>query len=152
MPQFEPMSVTVSDDGFGIVQSGDFEPIVNKDGLASYAGGLVITDSITNSPDVTVTGPPTVTALQSSYTISLHRPSKTSRISKVRVKLVVPVELLDVNGDPTGIKSHENSADTTYLFSEKSTEDERIALDTMFRALTGDAPSSLVIQQLKSVY
>jgi len=150
MPQIEPIVITTNAAGYTNVSTNTLtlDPVGSKDGLTSYAGGNVLTDTVTTIE----VGPPTAAVLQSTLTISLSRPSKTSRISKVRIKLVSPVAALDAVGAPTNIKSHENSADVTYLFSEKSTQDERQDLDVMFRALLDDAPSYLVIQQLKSMY
>ncbi len=150
MPQIEPIVITTNAAGTTNVSTNTLtlEPVGSKDGLTSYAGGNVMHDTVTNI-DV---GPATAAALQSTLQISLSRPSKTSRLSKVRIKLVQPVAALDAVGVPTNIKSHENSADVTYLFSEKSTDVERQNLDVMFRAILDDAPSYAVIQQLKSLY
>lgn len=150
MPQIEPIVIVTNKAGTTNVSTNELslDPLGSKDGLTSYAGGIKATDTVTSI----VVGPPTSPALQSTLTISLNRPSKTSRISKVRVKLVCPVAALDTEGNPTAAKSHENSADVTYLFSEKSTQDERQDLDVMFRALLDDAPCYAVIQQLKSMY
>jgi hypothetical protein len=150
MPQIEPIVIVTNKAGTTNVSTNELslDPLGSKDGLTSYTGGVKSTDTVTTIE----VGPPTAPALQSTLTISLNRPSKTSRISKVRVKLVMPVAALDVEGNPTTVKSHENSADVTYLFSEKSTQDERQDLDVMFRAILDDAPCYAVIQQLKSMY
>lgn len=153
MPQIEPIVIVTNKAATSNVSNAstntlELDPLGSKDGLTSYIGGIKATDTVTSIE----VGPPTAPALQATLTISLNRPSKTSRISKVRVKLVVPVAALDTEGNPTALKSHENSADVTYLFSEKSTQAERQDLDVMFRAILDDAPCYAVIQQLKGMY
>lgn len=146
MPQIAPIVVTF---GTPSIQNElTLEPIGNDKGLTSYAGSILKTDVGAG----TVVEMTKSAALQPTLTISLSRPSKTSRISKARVKLVVPVAALDALGNPTGVKSHENSADTTYLFSEKSTEQERKDLDFCMQELIVSQPIHDVIQKLKSMY
>ncbi len=147
MPQIEPY-VVVLEPRDGKDRMLAMEPLSSKDNIVTYTGGTVVTDQVTH----VVEPVPTVAALQSTVTVSISRPSKTSRISKIRVKLVVPVAALDADGKPTSVKSHENSADITYLFAEKSSLKERRWLDTEFRGLLADGPFSDVIQQLKSMY
>jgi hypothetical protein len=149
MPQIAPIG-PIETSGFGdpILRELNLDPVGNKDGLTTYVGGETKTVVATSE----VIEAPTVPALQTQYTISLHRPSKTSRISKVRIKLVVPVEAKDAAGNPTGVKSHENSADVTYLFSEKSSLAERQALNTVFNTLLQESDTAAIIEELKSLY
>lgn len=155
MPQLAPLSIGPVVTPGSTVQV-DLEPVGTKDGLTTYTG--TITDASGGGGGgplfalVAGTTSNKAVALQPTLTMSISRPSKTSRISKVRVKLVVPVAALDINGVSTNIKSHENSADTTYLFSEKSTEAERAELDAIFASMLGFGPFPEVIRQLKSMY
>lgn len=146
MPQFAPIAVSYG--SMAALKATTFEPLMNEKGMASYVGSTVVTDTTTGVS----TGPATAAALQPTVTISLSRPSKTSRISKARVKLVIPVAALDAVGNPTNVKSHENSADTTFLFSEKSTEVERDDLDFCFQGLLQSDDFFAVIHKLKSMY
>lgn len=146
MPQIAPIVVNYGN--MAVSKETTFEPLGTEKGLTSYAGGTVSTDSATN----VVTGPATAAALQPTLTVSLSRPSKTSRISKARIKLVMPVAAVDAVGNPTSVKSHENSADITYLFSEKSTEAERDDLDFCLQGLIQSDSLFEVIHKLKSMY
>jgi hypothetical protein len=153
MPQFAPLTATLVVDAplfpAQAIHSVQFEPVNNKDGLALYSGGTQKTVLGETEPFEKI---PTSAALQSTLTVSLHRPSKTSRIAKVRVKLVEPVAALDAVGVPTAAKSHENTADITFLFSEKSTELERAALELHLREILGNGDIQSVFRQLKSMY
>lgn len=152
MPQLAPLSIGPISTPSGDV-SFSLEPVGTKDGLTTYDG--TITPEAGGGPLIMMvagTSGVKAKALQPKLTVSISQPSKTSRISKVRVKLVVPVAVLDVNGVATNVKSHENSADTTYLFSEKSTEAERAELDAIFASLDSASPFPEVIRQLKSMY
>jgi len=146
MPQIAPIVVTYGN--MNVSKETTFDPLGTEKGLTSYAGGTVVTDTVNN----TVTGPATAPALQPTVMISLTRPTKTSRLSKARVKLVIPVAAKDALGNPTAVKSHENSADVTYLFSEKSTEEERDDLDFCFQGLLQSDAFFEVIHKQKSMY
>lgn len=149
MPQIAPLGPFVlSSFGAPNLIEMNLDPVGNKDGLVTYAGGE--TETVVATSEVVRT--PSVPALQTQYTVSLNRPSKTSRISKVRMKLVIPVEGKDADGNPTGIKSHENSADVTYLFSEKSSLAERQNLGTVIMTLLQQVDTEAIIFELKSLY
>lgn len=149
MPQIAPIGPFVlSAFEAPITREMNLDPVGSKDGLTTYAGG----DTKTVLATSVVVGTPSVPALQTQYTVSMSRPSKTSRISKVRIKLVRPVEALDSTGNPVGTKSHENSADLTFLFSEKSSRDERWDTMNAFLTLINTADSEAIIADLKSLY
>jgi len=155
MPQLAPLSIGPVVTPDSTVQL-DLEPVGTKDGLTTYTGSL--TDASGGGGGgpllmmVAGTTSNKALALQPTLTMSISRPSKTSRISKVRIKLAVPVAALDVNGISTNVKSHENSADITYLFSEKSTDGERAEVDALFAATIGTSSFQEVIRKLKSMY
>jgi hypothetical protein len=149
MPQIAPIGpFELSGFGDPILRELNLDPVGSKDGLTTYTGGETKTVVATSE----VTEAPTVPALQTQYTVSLNRPSKTSRISKVRIKLVMPVEAKDTAGNPTGVKSHDNSVDITYLFSEKSSLAERQNLVTAFMNLIQTSDNEAIITELKSLY
>lgn len=119
MPAFQPNTISsATRDGHGI----SIDPVSNSNGLSVYAGRRFKPDPNDQYAQVYVNEG--VTALQPIFTLSLQRPSKTSRIAKSRMKLVVPEPVLD-GGKPTTAKSHENSIDIIFMSSEKSTEEER---------------------------
>lgn len=150
MPQLAPIvQPVIQDFDLQIRKDLVLDPLGTKDGLTSFSGGIRVTNTSNN--EVTIAAP-TAPALQASFTVSLSRPSKTSRISKVRVKLVVPVAATDLSGNPTQTKSHENSADITFLFSEKSTLAERELVSTALDRLLDLTELRQVSRELKSFY
>lgn len=124
------------------------DPVGNKDGLVTYAGGETETVIATNA----VIRTPTVPALQTQYTVSMRRPTKTSRLSQVRLKMTIPVEAKDALGKPLGTRSHENSVDVVYIFNEKSTLAERRNLGNAMMALLGRDYTQEIIFEQKSLY
>lgn len=152
MPQIAPFFVVITNEGADERIETHLEPLGHKDGLTSFVGGDT---TINETTEDTVKELPTAPALQSLLTVSLARPSKTSRISKTRVKYVEPIEAQDSLGNPTGLKSHENSVDVTFMFSEKATLQERITFMMRFDALmSGNTASPVreVITDQKSFY
>lgn len=116
MPAFQPETISTD------AQNGiELEPVSNQNGLAVYVGQAFEPDPNSTNGIVYVGNSP---ALQPTFTLSMQRPSKTSRISKGRVKLVLPKPLYDA-GVVTTVKSHENSFDITFMSSEKATDAER---------------------------
>lgn len=150
MPQIAPIAFgTDMEVGTDILNLDvELDPVSNKDGLIAFSGGIVVTNNTTS----VVTQPPTSPALQTTLTTSVNRPTKTSKLTKVRFKIVKPAAALDTAGLTTSIKSHENSVDVTYLFSEKSTQAEREELDQVFQAFIADPLANEVIRKLKSWY
>lgn len=149
MPQIQPITIVSTPVGADVRRETVLEPLGNKDGVVTYSGGDYYIDQATGD---TITEPPTAVALQTLMSVSLNRPSKTSRISKVRVKLTMPVAALDLAGLPTTTKSHELSADIVYIFPEKATEQERQDCVKLFAAALVGEPFRSVAENLKSMY
>lgn len=81
-------------------------------------------------------------------TASLNRPSKTSRNTKVRLKLVLPVmDTVDVTK-----VNHSNSADISFLLPDTSTSAERSNLLTLMSAALADAAVVAMVQDQDSLY
>lgn len=94
-----------------------FEP-VNIDGpLANYVG------EIRPGGVAPVNG--TATVLEPSLIISLRKPSKTSRVSKAQVTIIVPVAAKDVDGKALSTKDREARLDLVLTTSERALPSER---------------------------
>lgn len=106
MPQLDPIEITVD----GSTEPLTFEPLTLANNLATFA------DESGSAP-----------TLNKVFTVSVQRPSKTSKVAKVRIKLVVPVAKV-VGGVATSDKDHENSFDITFLSAANATEVERAAI------------------------
>lgn len=91
-------------------------------------------------------------AVEPMLTISSVRPSKTSKLYKVRMKLSVPVSALDTLGDPNGVKIREASADLTFLFHETATDVEKQFMLDSLNQLISNADVAAVITEGKSIY
>ncbi len=150
MPQLQPLTASA------VTPEGTFdvtmEPTGTKDGLSTYIASIIAAGG-GGGPLLMAVGPTaSVPALQPTLALSIVRPSKTSRLVKVRVKLNIPEAALDINGLPTAVKSHENSVDKFYIFDQKSSEAERNKLDAVFTAITENADVQEVIRKNKSMY
>lgn len=89
-----------------------------------------------------------VPALFPKLTQSLTRPSKGVKNSRVRVRIEMPVS----NGLEPAAYSYSNFADVTFTFDEKSSEEERLKLFTVFDTVMGHASTQAMIQGLNFVY
>jgi hypothetical protein len=118
MPALKPLSLTDSNG-----TAHNFDPTTNQNGLVSFIG----VDGI---------GAP---SLSKTLTVSLSRPSKTSKVAKSRIRFAAPVAVLDSYGIPTKVKSHDNWFDITFVSSEKATMMERDALVKMCQLILTDA-------------
>jgi hypothetical protein len=145
MPVLHPEQINVDTE-----HHFEFEPTGVVNGLASYQGVYYVPDPLDPlAPAVAINTAP---ALQATMTISLQKPSKTSRISKARMKIVLPEPVLD-NGVATSAKDHENSADVTFMFSERATDAERAKVFNAFvDALTNMSTIRSVTVDHKSIY
>lgn len=112
-----------------------FNPISKIGNLASYSDDSAIS-----------------IAVEPLLTISNVRPSKTSKLYKVRAKMVLPVSAVDANDVPTGVKAREASVDVTFLFHETATDAEKLNLLTCFEGLLANADVVSVITEGKSIY
>lgn len=164
MPSFAPI-VAYSD----VPAPGshlDFEPVSLTGPLAVYSGVMLSADNavIMRSADPDAGGgtqPPASgsstsmaipAALQPSLSISLNRPSKTSRVSKARLKLVIPKPVLD-NGVATNVKDRETTVDITIMSSERAFPVERLqALEYLLSLLTNTPDVRAVLIDNKSIY
>jgi hypothetical protein len=117
MPALKPLSLIATDGN-----THNFDPTTNQNGMVSYIG----VDGI---------GAP---SLSKTLTVSLTRPSKTSKVAKSRIRFVAPVALLDSYGIATKTKSHDNWFDITFVSSEKATVSERDALVKMCQLILTD--------------
>lgn len=136
MPAFQPEVISTD------AQNGiELEPVQNTNGLAVYSGQVFEPDPSSSNGIIYVNNVP---ALQPTFTLSLQRPSKTSRISKGRVKLVLPKPVVEA-GVTQPVKSYENSFDITFMSSEKATEAERIQmLDLAIAALSSPVVRTVI--------
>lgn len=143
MPALQPLNVSVNAQNFI-----EFEPTGISNGLATYQGTHWVPEEGSTNGVVPAS---TAAALQPTLTISLQKPSKTSRISKTRVKMIIPQPVLD-NGVATSAKDHESSIDLVIMSSEKSPVDERAQLLQFFTALLNDSTFQDVSVANKSIY
>lgn len=147
MPAFEPkVFMTQVQPGFN--HGVDLDPVSNTSGLATYSGSFLVPK---NDQGGTEAQNPGVAALQPTLTVSLQRPSKTSRIVKSRMKLVIPRPVLD-GGIATAIKSHESSFDITFMSSEKASKEERQILFGLLLQTLHDSDFQEVIVDNKAIY
>lgn len=127
MPAFAPLALPTP------VTVAAFEPVSNVGILSVYAQSM---------PVVTA-------ALAASLTVSLQRPTKTSKIAKSRQKFITPTTGM-VNGVATGIKDREVSVDIIVMSSERSTDAERdVAIANAFKAFNLCLPTHV---NLKSIW
>lgn len=128
--QLVPVTVTVDKTPM------TFDPISNINGLVTWAAESSV-------PNVSLA--PVVTQ-------SLHRPSKTSRLSKSRVRGVFPAPMVDINGVTTDKKSHDDWIDITYGFSEKTGPVRKAMLKKAFAQILDDELISDVIVNNRPAY
>lgn len=144
MPALQPLTVNAGDINF------DFEPVGISNGLASYQATKSTVAMDENGVPYAV--PVYESAvLQPTLTISLQKPSKTSRISKARFKVVIPKPVF-VDGAATAAKSHENSVDITFISSERATSIERAELVNVLNQLISSVTAMQVVQENKAIY
>lgn len=130
MPKFDIVTV-VSD----VAGTHTYTPSSNQGGLSSWINYAAATPT-----------------LQSKLTVSVAQPSKTSKLYKARIKLVVPVPKKDLNGAVTGLVDHVNSVDMTFLSSEASTILERSNLLELATALLNTQLILDVVPEARSIY
>lgn len=88
-----------------------------------------------------------VIELRKSLSISVVPPSKTSKLYKVRCKIVVPVA-----DAVTGLLSHSNTLDATFMIPKQSLAAERTAILADLTELVGDAIMTSLVVDLAPVY
>lgn len=145
MPALQPERIFFDAPGGAAL---DFEPVSIQNGLALYTGQFASYPDGDEGPAVIV---PTSTVLRPSMAASLQKPSKTSRISKTRIKIVVPQPVL-VNDVATLAKDRENSIDITIMSSERSLPSERAQLVEILIKLLSTATFAAVAVDNKSIY
>lgn len=137
MPQ---IGNVVINDGAGTPVAHTFAPVTINGPLASYAdrsGGIAV-------------GFPTITA-------SLTSPTKTSRLYKARLRVVVPVLETLSNSTVSGIlpaptKGYDMTADMTFLMPERSTLQNRKDLLAFAKNLLANALVTAVIENNETIY
>lgn len=141
MPALQPLSIEA--DSFVTL---DFDPVGVQNGLATYQASIRKFDNNGQLPFV-----PLSAVLQPTLTISLQKPSKTSKLSKARMKIVIPQPVI-VDGVATAAKSHENAVDITFISSEKATSDERYLLLNAIQMLLSNVTAHQVVGENKTIY
>lgn len=130
----------VINDGATTPVAHTFGPVGTKDGVSSYAdrsGGIAV-------------GYPTIT-------VSLIQPSKTSKLYKARIKVVMPVLETISNSTVSGIlpaptKGYDMSADVTFILPERSSLQNRKDILAYCKNLLADAVTTAIVQNLETVY
>jgi hypothetical protein len=143
MPQFSPqvLSTTVPVPATKVA----FEPVVIDGPLAIYAG------EIRPGGTAPVGGTPTV--LEPSMVISLRKPSKTSRVSKCQVTLIVPVPALDIDGKtPLKTKDREARLDLVLTTSERALPNERQQVIDLLQSIFSDEKLMQTLVFNKTIY
>lgn len=115
MPVFSEINVTSSIPSAGTVLA--LEP-VQLDGPRALFAGLV-------KPGGTAPTTPTPPVLEPTAIVSLRKPSKTSRVSKFQLTVIIPQPVLDLEGHPTKAKDREARVDVTLTTSERAVPAER---------------------------
>jgi hypothetical protein len=130
----------VINDGQGTPVAHTFAPVTIKAEVASYAdrvGGISV-------------GYPTITA-------SLSQPTKTSRLYKARLKVVMPVLETVSNSTMSGIlpaptKAYDVTADMTFFMPERSTLSDRKNILAYAKNLLANAVSTALIETNETIY
>jgi len=130
----------VINDGAATPVAHTFAPVAVNGDLASYAdrsGGISV-------------GYPTITA-------SLAAPSKTSRLYKARIKVVMPVLETISNSTMSGIapaptKAYDITADMTFLMPERSTLQDRKNILAFAKNLLANAVVTALVENNETVY
>lgn len=143
MPALQPEVISLNAQSYF-----EFEPTDVSKGLATYQGTQFAPDPNSTNGVIPVNLSPALTPVM---TISNQKPSKTSRISKTRLKIVIPQPVLD-NGVATAAKDHENSIDVTIMSSEKATTAERDQLVQAFLVAMNLPTVAAVAIDNKSIY
>lgn len=131
MPKFDAITLDL-----GGGQGPKFTPVSNQSGLSTWAD---YDDAATP-------------ALMPKLTISVSQPSKTSKLFKTRVKVVVPFPKKDVSGANTGVADHQNSVDITFLSADNAVAFERTSLLSMTIAMLQNELVKDVVQNARSIY
>lgn len=117
MPQLVPLTLATSTADSDLT----FDPITLVNGLATLAAESNVTSA----------------SLAPVLTVSTQRPSKTSKVSKSRIKLVRPVPVMS-GGVATDTKKHDGSFDVTFLFNADATIEEKTIMLELFRSAATD--------------
>jgi hypothetical protein len=91
-------------------------------------------------------------AVEPLLTISSQRPSKTSKLFKVRLKGIIPVGGVDAASQPTGVKIRENSFDISFMMHESATEAEKQYLHAVAEATISNTLTSALVTQGDVIY
>jgi len=130
----------VINDGAATPVAHTFAPVTITGPIASFAdrsGGISV-------------GYPVISA-------SLTAPSKTSRLYKARLKLVLPVLETISNSTMSGIapaptKAYDLTADMTFLMPERSTLQNRKDILALAKNLLADAVVTALVQNNETIY
>lgn len=126
MPQFTEINATSAIPVAGTILH--LEPVQLNGPQAIYAGEVRIGGTAPTTP--------VVAALEPTAVISLRKPSKTSRVSKAQVTIILPQPGVLPDGTPSRVKDREARVDFTLTTSERATDDERKqALDFVLEML-----------------
>lgn len=144
MPAFAPLTFNLTTPAASQLV---FEPVAISGGLASYTGQFF--DEPAGGG--TAVARETSAALSPTMTVSLQKPTKTSRISKARVKIVIPQPVV-VNGVTTTAKDREASLDITFMSSERALPVEKKQLVDIISSLIYNSTVLAVFEDNKSIY
>lgn len=130
----------VINDGQATPVAHTFSPVTISGPVASYAdrsGGIAV-------------GFPTITA-------SLVAPSKTSRLYKARIKVVMPVLETISNSTMSGIlpaptKAYDLTADMTFFMPERSTLADRKNIFAYAKNLLANALCTALVETNETIY
>lgn len=136
MPQFANLSLSADN----AVTTSTFAP-------ASIQGGVAIYEDRSGGVNIGF----------SRVSASVARPSKTSRLSKVRLKLNVPVLEAVTGTNITGITppaavAYSVSADVTFILPERSTLGDRQKLLFLMQSLLAAVETTALVTNNESIY
>lgn len=130
-----------------VINDGESTPVAHTFAPLSVTGPLAIYEDRAGGISV---GFPRIS-------LSVLPPSKTSRLTKVRAKLVYPV-LEVVNSStysgitPAPTKAYDVTADLTFFMPERSTLQQRKNLNALFKNFLANAAWTAVVENLEAVY
>jgi hypothetical protein len=97
-----------------------------------------------------------IASLRKTLTLSFAEPSKTSKLFKIRIRIVSPVEAMDKSVTPNvglGVVDYLNSVDMTYIYDARSTDVSRLEIvDGIFNLLNFSPEVSALAEDLTPLY
>lgn len=129
MPNLVPVTLAYGDRSF------NFEPVSLKDGL-----GTLVDETSAANP-----------SLAPVITLSVVRPSKTSRLKKTRMRINMPYAKI-VSGNFTTTKDRDSSVDITITTAEHAPPEDREELKNLLTAALADLMIKEALIDGKSLY